>query len=125
MKRILFLLSVLLILSLLLCACVDQDDETDPAELPELSGESAVPHGTEGKPDPAATNGDPQTPPDDSGEAADTGETAAPLDPDAPVDTGNPDLPPVETDGETEYQGLDVEEDYTVVVSENIGVGGN
>lgn len=116
MKRLLILLSLLLMLSLLLCACVDKDEATDTAQLPELNGESG-----------AASKPNEQT------EAPNSAGTAqpAPADPDgtaepaSPEGTASMDQPPVESTELVGFEGLEVVDEYTVVVSENVGVGGN
>ena len=105
MKRLLILLSLLLMLSLLLCACVDKDEATDAAQLPELNGESG-----------AASKPNEQT------EALNSAGTAEPA---SPEGTASMDQPPVESTEEVGFEGLEVVDEYTVVVSENIGVGGN
>lgn len=116
MKRILLILIALIIISLLLCACGEKDDSTDPAKLPELSGESGAVKEPESKPGPAAPADESQTSPADSNTPASTGDSAE------SAGTGLPELPPAETG---EEGGLEVVDEYTVVVSDYIGVGGN
>lgn len=122
MKRLLILLSLLLVLCLLLCACVDRDDATDAAKLPELNGESGAASNPGEQTGPANPAGTAQPAPADSESPADPEGTAEPA---APEGSESMDQPPVESTEGDGFEGMEVVDEYTVVVSENIGVGGN
>lgn len=122
MKRLLILLSLLLVLCLLLCACVDRDDATDTAKLPELNGESGTASNPGEQTGPANPAGTAQPAPADSESPADPEGTAEPA---APEGSESMDQPPVESTEGDGFEGMEVVDEYTVVVSENIGVGGN
>ena len=125
MKKIITLLLAVLVLSLMLCGCGDKDHNEETAQLPVPSG------ATQGNEENAPSN---EQDPD-----ADTRQGTGPADPIAPIQTaeGEPapsqagqSEAPTETDAAPAQTteslgGLDVEEEYTVEVGPNQGVGGN
>lgn len=122
MKRIIALLLAVLLFALMLCACGDKkDDNEETAQLPIPTG-SARPNGEN---DPSnAQNPD-----------AETQQGTGPIDPNQPADPAQtnpaqdqptPDTPATDAAATTEAKiGLDVEEDYSVEIGPNQGVGGN
>ena len=124
MKKIIALLLAVLLLSLMLIGCVDQDNNEETAQLPIPTG--ATRQNGENDPSPAQdTKADTQqgTGSNES-DAPNNSEQENPAQTDpAQSDTPATESAPAQT---TEaLSGLDVEEDYTVEIGPNQGVGGN
>ena len=117
MKRIIALLLAVLLFALMLCGCGNKkDDNEETAQLPNPTG-SARPNGENDPPN--AQNPD-----------AETQQGTGPIDPNQPADPAqtNPaqEQPTPGDAATTEAKiGLDVEEDYSVEIGPNLGVGGN
>lgn len=121
MKKIIALLLAVLLLSFMLIGCVDQDNNEDTAQPPLPSVKQ------NGENDSSNT----QAPTADTQQGSGSNESDAPnnsqenpaqTDP-AQSDTPATESAPAQT---TEaISGLDVEEDYTVEIGPNQGVGGN
>lgn len=120
MKRIWMILACLLVISLLFAACTPESKKADQKPIvPDINdptGVSAQPGPDENFPESGEANQD-----------TDASEPEAPAQSEEPglEPPASPSAADTQSEPETEFSGLDIEDEYTETIAENIGVGGN